>query len=475
MAQNSDDLMNPAASPSSMGFGVRRLNGKPLAIGLVVVTIFLALIVKMMYDRDEEQKIRAHANDDQGGDSSLFASSIAANAKPGYTPATPSPPPLVPISKEALDEPPPPPPLPRSTSTAPPPPRDDIGDKFKQMRIAALVSATRAKTTVNDSQTKLAAAGGTARGVAANARAELGERMDAMKKQMQAMQQSAQVPGTMTGVSVGRSGGASNPQMLLAQAGVGMGGLGGLEPVDNGRDPNDMGFDSRANFEQWDRTGPGDRWANRGQMQDPRSDFEMRAGTLIPAVLITGINSDLAGPITAQVSESVYDTPTGKNLLIPQGSKLFGRYSNQIAMGQSRVLVGWQRITFPDGRTLDIGSMPAADDVGYAGMSDQVNNHWMRLLGNALLLSAVTGGVALSQRDVNQSGGVYNASATQVMSQQLGVVLGRVISQVITRNLNISPTLEIRPGFRLNVITTKDLTFSRPYKPFDYSTSAGRN
>ena len=187
-------------------------------------------------------------------------------------------------------------------------------------------------------------------------------------------------------------------------------------------------------------------------------------------MLTTGINSDLAGPILGQVSQNVYDTATGKHLLIPQGTKLFGRYSNEIAYGQSRVLVGWQRLTYPDSKTLDLGAMPGADEAGSAGFGDQVNNHYLRLFGNALLLSAVTGGVALSQRDSNAGGAFGRQSAGDVMSQQLGIALGQTIVQVIRKNINISPTIEIRPGYRFNVIATKDLTFATPYQDFDYRT-----
>jgi type IV secretion system protein VirB10 len=114
--------------------------------------------------------------------------------------------------------------------------------------------------------------------------------------------------------------------------------------------------------------------------------------------------------------------------------------------------------------------MPGADEAGAAGFGDQVNNHYLRLFGNALLLSAVTGGVALSQRDSNAGGAFGRQSAGDVMSQQLGIALGQTIVQVIRKNINISPTIEIRPGYRFNVIATKDLTFATPYRDFDYRT-----
>lgn len=169
----------------------------------------------------------------------------------------------------------------------------------------------------------------------------------------------------------------------------------------------------------------------------------------------------------AQVSQDVYDTPTGRHLLIPQGSRLVGSYSSDVAYGQSRVLVAWQRIVFPDGKAMDIGSMPGGDQAGYSGFKDKVNNHYFRLFGSALLMSAVTAGVALSQEDDNEGFG-SETTASSAMSEALGQQLGQVTAQLISKNLNIAPTLEIRPGFRFNVIVTKDLTFSKPYKSFDY-------
>ncbi|MBL9381143.1 hypothetical protein JNS11_29085 [Klebsiella pneumoniae] len=171
-------------------------------------------------------------------------------------------------------------------------------------------------------------------------------------------------------------------------------------------------------------------------------------------------------PIMAQVSQNVYDTATGKWLLVPQGSRLVGTYSSDVAYGQERVLVAWQRIVFPDGKAMDIGAMPGADGAGYAGFKDRVNNHYWRLFSSAVLMSAVTAGVTLSQ-DQGQDDG-DGVSASQAMSQALGQQLGQVTAQLIARNMNIAPTIEIRPGYRFNVIVTKDMTFSKPYEAFDY-------
>jgi type IV secretory pathway VirB10-like protein len=150
-------------------------------------------------------------------------------------------------------------------------------------------------------------------------------------------------------------------------------------------------------YAQFAGSGQGDRWRLDSQPEAPRSPFELRAGFVVPATLISGINSDLPGQIMAQVAQNVYDTPTGKHLLIPQGSRLVGSYSSDVAYGQARVLVAWQRIVFPDGKAMDIGAMPGADSAGYAGFNDQVNNHYLRLFGSAFLMSGVTAGITMSQ------------------------------------------------------------------------------
>ena len=141
---------------------------------------------------------------------------------------------------------------------------------------------------------------------------------------------------------------------------------------------------------------------------------------------------------------------------------MLGRF---VAYGQARVLVAWQRIVFPDGKAMDIGVMPGADSAGYAGFNDQVNNHYFRTFASAFLMSAVTAGITLSQ-DNGSTGNSQRAS--DALSEALGQQLGQVTAQMIAKNLNIAPTLEIRPGYRFNVIVTKDMTFSKPYQSFDY-------
>jgi type IV secretion system protein VirB10 len=209
-----------------------------------------------------------------------------------------------------------------------------------------------------------------------------------------------------------------------------------------------------------------DRWALDARQQAPDSAYELRAGAVIPATLQTGINSDLPGQITAIVAQDVRDTARGRYVLIPQGSRLVGTYGADVKFGQERVLIAWQRIVWPDGKALDIGAMPGSDGAGYAGFKDQVDTHFWRLLGSALLLSGITGGIAYSQD--SQAKGDNRTTVSGTMSQALGQHLGEVSEEMIRKQMNVAPTIEIRPGYRFNVQVTKDLTFNGPYRAFDY-------
>lgn len=196
--------------------------------------------------------------------------------------------------------------------------------------------------------------------------------------------------------------------------------------------------------------------------QAPLSPFELKVGTIIPAVLITEINSDLPGLIKAQVSQDVRDTITGKHILIPQGAEVIGSYDSQVAMGQTRVLVGWHRIQFPDGSTMEIGNMGGTDMKGQAGLHDKVNNHYWRIFGNATLLSLISAGIQLSQPQDDNSDSL---SRSEIVAAEMGRQYGEVGSEMVRRNMNIQPTLEIRSGYKFNVMVNKDLILE-PYSPY---------
>ena len=198
------------------------------------------------------------------------------------------------------------------------------------------------------------------------------------------------------------------------------------------------------------------------QLAVPASPYEIQEGSLIPAILTAGIHSDLPGQTAALVRRNVYDSVSGKHLLIPQGARLVGHYDHRIAWGQNRILLAWKRLIFPDGRSLDLNEMPGADLAAMAGVRDKVDNHFVRTFGSALLLSAVSAGSQLSQPQESTFGGV--ASARQIAAAALGQELGRTAAEITRRNVEVEPTLEIRPGYMFNVEVTADLVLPGPYQ-----------
>ena len=195
----------------------------------------------------------------------------------------------------------------------------------------------------------------------------------------------------------------------------------------------------------------------------PTSAYELKRGSVIPATLITGINSDLPGRITAQVSQNVYDSATGHQLLIPQGAKLLGRYDSKISFGQSRVLVVWTDVIFPNGSTLQIGGMAGTDAEGYGGFNDQVDNHYVQVFGSAILLAAIGAGIDMSVPAGSPYG--YRQTPSDSARNSFAETFGRVVEQTISKNINVQPTLEIRPGYVFNVLVDQDMVFPGDYRP----------
>ena len=191
------------------------------------------------------------------------------------------------------------------------------------------------------------------------------------------------------------------------------------------------------------------------RLQAQSSPYVVQAGTVIPAALLTGIRSDLPGEITAQVSEDVFDSPTGRYRLIPQGARLVGQYDSQVAFGQSRVLLAWTRLILPDGRSIVLERLPGADPAGNAGLQDGVDNHWGQLFKAAALSSILGVGTQIGVGD-NENGLI------QALRQGPADTLNQVGQQVIGRSLNIQPTLTIRPGFEIRVLVNRDLVLA-PY------------
>ncbi|WP_298112858.1 TrbI/VirB10 family protein [Bradyrhizobium sp.] len=197
------------------------------------------------------------------------------------------------------------------------------------------------------------------------------------------------------------------------------------------------------------------RTVSPDRLARPASRYVVQAGSVIPAALITGIRSDLPGEITAQVTENVYDSRSGNFLLIPQGARLIGQYDSQISFGQSRVLLVWTRIIMPNGTSIVLEHQPGADSAGYAGLEDEVDYHWGNLVKAAAISTLL--GIA-SELVLNSNNSVVEALRTGAEN-----TVNQTGQTLVSRQLNVQPTLTIRPGFPVRVVVNRDLIFV-PYK-----------
>ncbi|MDA9479693.1 conjugal transfer protein TraI [Bradyrhizobium sp. CCBAU 65884] len=202
------------------------------------------------------------------------------------------------------------------------------------------------------------------------------------------------------------------------------------------------------------------RTVSPDRISRPASPYIVQAGTVIPGALISGIRSDLPGQITAQVTENVYDTPTGRFLLVPQGARLIGIYDSQVTFGQSRVLLVWTRLIMPNGRSIVLERQPGADAAGYAGLEDQVDNHWDELFKAAALSTFLAVGTELGAgSDTNSN----DSAIIQALRHGASDSLNQTGQQVVRRSLSIQPTLAVRPGFPVRVLVNHDLILT-PYR-----------
>lgn len=192
--------------------------------------------------------------------------------------------------------------------------------------------------------------------------------------------------------------------------------------------------------------------------QRPKSPNIIQAGTVVMAALLTGLDSDLPGQIIAQVKENVFDTPVGNLLLIPQGSRLVGRYDSHVTYGQTRALVVWSRLIRPDGTSIVLENLPGTDAAGFAGVEDEVDNHWGKVIGGALLSTLFDTGVEYVKNQTTDEKSLAGAIADSGSSNAQKI--GQMITQ---KNLNIQPTIRVRPGFPVAIIVNKDIVLS-PYK-----------
>lgn len=285
---------------------------------------------------------------------------------------------------------------------------------------------------------------------AADAVSRAAQEAEAERQRIAAEQKAARESGVMLQLAGG--GRAAAPAPVTTDASVPPASAETAKPLlDPDRDPNAQG---RKN----ELVGH----ANRDDDINPHalaqsvSPWTLQAGSIIAASLITGLNSDLPGLVTAQITENVYDSVTGRGLLIPQGSRLIGSYDSVVAFGQSRALVVWQRIILPDGSSIRIDNVPATDTQGYAGLSDRIDRHTWQLLKGVALSTLLGVGTELSFGSTESD----LVRAIRESAQQSGA---RASDQLVTRNLNIQPTLRVRPGWPLRVVVHKDIILPGPW------------
>jgi type IV secretion system protein TrbI len=406
------DLLSASRSPQTVKpAGVRRLNHIPLYI---VGGILLIVALLIVWTASERGKAAIQKEPDHGGSAQDFATAVAGD-KVGYVPPAHSG--LTPTLPAGLT-------TPEMGPVATPAPNEE-GEARKK----AFLEALFAKSGVSD---------------------------PTIEQVSNAHQQaiSAAAAAKLVSADPNNLGGSTPAEIAAYERQVGdiqrgLNGYRGSVPPD----PNNLNT----------YNGNAHRWDLNTHLEAPTTPYILRTGAIIPALLLSAMESELPGTIIAQVSQDVFDTPKGEFLLIPQGSRLVGEYSNAIQYGQARIFVAWQRIIYPDGSALDIGAMPGADESGEAGFNDQVNNHFVRIFGSALLMSAITGGITYSQ-DQGQNNN-YNQvpRAGDILSQAVGQQLGSATAALLEKNLSIAPTIRIRPGLRFNILVVKDLKFDRPY------------
>jgi len=251
--------------------------------------------------------------------------------------------------------------------------------------------------------------------------------------------------------------GASSSSASGMNMDMGMSGSSNFSDVTAMSDPN--GWSRKDAFTNQNHTA-GNEYSKHNVMFQ-RSSFEVKAGTIIPCVLISGLNSDLPGNAIGQVSENVWDTATGNYLLIPRGSRLVGTYDNQVTYGQNRALVVWSRLIFPDGTSLTLDNLKGADQAGFAGFKGQVNKHWGSLITSALLVSLIGAGVELAQpnRNNNNNNNNNNKSVGDILSERVATSIGEALTQIVQREIQRQPTIKVKPGYRFMVMVQRDIVF----------------
>jgi type IV secretory pathway VirB10-like protein len=217
------------------------------------------------------------------------------------------------------------------------------------------------------------------------------------------------------------------------------------------------GYRTMADYEILRRDGDDEL---RSPMKGLKTPWCLRQGSVIPAVLLTGINSDLPGQVSAQVASDVLDSVYGRDVVIPRGTRIVGQYGSKPGNGEERVFIAFTRLLFPDGHSLSLGAMPGQSADGAAGFEAGVDTHFMRLLSGTLLLSSISAAVSTADSERTASGEItYGSAFAGAASQSLGASLGRIIE----RHTNLSPTLTVEPGYAFSIAVTADIYFGGPY------------
>lgn len=189
---------------------------------------------------------------------------------------------------------------------------------------------------------------------------------------------------------------------------------------------------------------------NSGRISPPPGPHVILAGSTIAGALVTGLSSDLPGQVIAQVTEDVFDSVTGNTRLIPQGARLLGTYDSKVGFGQDRALVIWNRLIYPDGRSIDLDQMTATDGTGASGIADRVDNHWGRIIKAGIVATLFGIGTELGD-----SGG--DSAIAEAIRDSNGQTVGRAGDRLVERELEVRPTISIKPGARIRVLVNRDL------------------
>src|SRR6266851_8011741 len=338
-----------------------------------------------------------------------------------------------------------PPPQQYAAQQPPMPPQPTAEDRRRELALQREQEAMEAPTAAREGYTKGSATSGSASGTPA-AQGDMA--------QMTQLLQALQGPGAST---------AGRGTTALAAGGMPQISVGG-QPVSGAQEYKlQNSQDEKEEFLEKARARNQETYLGKTRVR-PLGKFEIKAGWDIPAVLEQALNSDLPGEIKALVRENVYDTATGKYLLIPQGSRLVGNYSSRVSYGQNGIQVVWDRIVFPDGSSIVLDAMAGQDVKGMAGLRDQVDNHYGRLFGMGALTSLFA---AAGQLTVNRRSNVFSyPSAQELAGQSVAQNMSQIGAEATRRNLNVQPTIKVAVGYRFNVRVNRDILFEEPYKPY---------